>query len=140
MGNSRFFSYFKNYIGAIDGTHVSTWAPASKQTTFPICDLEMLFTFVYSGWEGTANDLRVFLDALTLEIIFQSLMEIDSNFRFPNMPGNLAPYRKERYHLSDLVMGDGHYSPLRNVIQRCFRVLKARFSILKLMPNYPARR
>ncbi|MED6119937.1 hypothetical protein PIB30_016316 [Stylosanthes scabra] len=27
----------------------------------------MLFTFVYSGWEGTANDSRVFLDALNPE-------------------------------------------------------------------------
>jgi hypothetical protein len=25
----------------------------------------MMFTFVYSGWEGTANDSRVFYDAVT---------------------------------------------------------------------------
>ena len=69
----------KNCIGAIDGTHVSAWAPASKQTAFrgrkvlitqnvlAVCDFDMLFTFVYSGWEGTTNDSRVFLDALKLE-------------------------------------------------------------------------
>ena len=69
----------KNCIGAIDGTHVSAWAPASKQTAFrgrkvlitqnvlAVCDFDMLFTFVYSGWEGTANDSRVFLDALKPE-------------------------------------------------------------------------
>ena len=28
------------------------------------CDFDMKFTFVYMGWEGTANDSRVFLDAL----------------------------------------------------------------------------
>ena len=28
------------------------------------CYFDMLFIFVYSGWEGTANDSRVFLDAL----------------------------------------------------------------------------
>ena len=27
------------------------------------CDFDMKFTFVYTGWEGTANDSRVFLDA-----------------------------------------------------------------------------
>ncbi|KAL6294157.1 hypothetical protein ACE6H2_002299 [Prunus campanulata] len=32
------------------------------------------------------------------------------------------------------------HSSLRNVIERCFGVLKARFPILKLMPNYPLRR
>ena len=66
-------------IGAIDGTHVSAWALASKQTAFhgrkvlitqnvlAVCDFDMLFKFVYSSWEGTANDSRVFLDALTPE-------------------------------------------------------------------------
>ena len=29
------------------------------------CDFDMMFTFVYAGWEGTANDARVFLDVLT---------------------------------------------------------------------------
>ena len=28
------------------------------------CDFDMKFTFVYTGWEVTANDSRVFLDAL----------------------------------------------------------------------------
>ncbi|RZB91108.1 hypothetical protein D0Y65_023487 [Glycine soja] len=49
-----------NCIGAIDGTHVSAWAPTSKQTAFrgrkvlvtqnvlAVCDFDMLFTFVYS--------------------------------------------------------------------------------------------
>ena len=29
------------------------------------CSQDMMFTFVYIGWEGTANDSRVFLDVLT---------------------------------------------------------------------------
>ena len=29
------------------------------------CNFDMMFTFVYVGWEETANDARVFLDALT---------------------------------------------------------------------------
>ena len=28
------------------------------------CSFDMMFTFVYTGWEGTANDSRVFMDAL----------------------------------------------------------------------------
>ena len=66
------------------------------------------------------------------------------------MPGYLAPYRGQRYHLRDY-QGQGRprgkqelfnyrHSSLRNVIERCFGVLKARFPILKLMPNYPVRR
>ena len=29
------------------------------------CDFDMMFTFVYFGWDGTINDACVFLDALT---------------------------------------------------------------------------
>ncbi|KAF2307819.1 hypothetical protein GH714_032076 [Hevea brasiliensis] len=56
-------------LGAIDGTHVATWSPTSKQKMFcgrkaPLvaqnimaaCSHNMIFTFVYSGWEGIAND------------------------------------------------------------------------------------
>ena len=66
---------------------------------------------------------------------------------YPNIPGFLAPYRGERYHLNDF-HGRGRitrkyelfnyrHSSLRNVIERAFGVLKARFPILKSMPNYP---
>ena len=67
------------------------------------------------------------------------------------MPGFLTPYRGERYHLHDYE-GQEHtsrgpnelfnyrHSSLRNVIERCFGVLKARFTILKHMPNYKLRR
>ena len=68
---------YQNCIGAIDGTHISAWVPADKQTScrsrkttitqnvMCICDFNMLFTYVYSGWEGSAHDSKVFLDALT---------------------------------------------------------------------------
>ena len=29
------------------------------------CDFDMIFTFVYTSWEGTMNYARVFLDVLT---------------------------------------------------------------------------
>ncbi|KAK2656264.1 hypothetical protein Ddye_009316 [Dipteronia dyeriana] len=28
------------------------------------CSFDMMFTFVFTGWEGTANDSRVFSDAI----------------------------------------------------------------------------
>ncbi|XP_019442421.1 PREDICTED: uncharacterized protein LOC109347155 [Lupinus angustifolius] len=113
----------------------------------------MLFTFVYSGWEGTANDSRVFLDALTPANDFpkpigDQFYLVDSGF--PNMSGYLAPFRKTRYHLRDFRDGgrprgkqelfNHRHSSLRNVIERCFEVQKARFPILKMMSNYPVRR
>jgi hypothetical protein len=63
-------------VGAIDGTYISAWVPGSKQGAFrgrksyisqnvlAACNFDMLFTFVYTRWEGTANDSRVFYDAM----------------------------------------------------------------------------
>ena len=36
---------------------------------------DMMFTFMYTDWEGTANDSRVFIDALT---------RVENQFPFPN--------------------------------------------------------
>lgn len=64
------------------------------------------------------------------------------------MLGFLSPYRGEQYHLHDY-RGNNRkprgpkelfsyiHSSLRNGIERCFGLLKARFPILKMMPNYP---
>jgi hypothetical protein len=63
-------------VGAIDDTHISAWILESKQgafrgrksyvsqNVFAACDFDMLFTFVYIGWEGIANDSCVFYDAM----------------------------------------------------------------------------
>ncbi|XP_022841850.1 protein ALP1-like [Olea europaea var. sylvestris] len=156
------YPFFKNCIGAIDGTHVAAWAPASRQISFRgrktnvtqnvmlTCDFDMKFTFVYSGWEGTANDSRVFVDAVTRSSNNFPMPRGDQFYLvdsgYPNMPGFLAPYRGQRYHLRDYV-GRGRlrgkeelfnyrHSSCRNIIERCIGVLKARFPILKLITNY----
>ena len=34
------------------------------ENVLAICSHDMMFTFMYTGWEGTANDARVFYDAV----------------------------------------------------------------------------
>ena len=59
-------------IGALDGTLVHAVVPANQQTAYrgrgkgkcyqnvlAICDFNMVFTYVYAGWEGVAHDSRV---------------------------------------------------------------------------------
>ncbi|CAH9104137.1 unnamed protein product [Cuscuta europaea] len=69
---------------------------------------------------------------------------------YPNVPGFLAPYRGESYHLNDFrcrgrirnkqALFNYRHSSLRNVIERCFGVLKERFLILDISRDYPLRR
>ncbi|KAI9119190.1 hypothetical protein K1719_009865 [Acacia pycnantha] len=73
----RYFPYFKNAIGAIDGTHISCVVSESEHDRFvgrkgyptqnimAVCDWDMCFTYVLAGWEGTAHDARLFKSALT---------------------------------------------------------------------------
>lgn len=77
----------KGAIGALDGTLIHAVVPTSHQTAYRgrgggrcyqnvlgICDFNMIFTFVWAGWEGIAHDSRV----LT-EVAFNP----NSGFPFP---------------------------------------------------------
>ncbi|XP_052726714.1 protein ALP1-like [Vigna angularis] len=76
LNNNRFYPYFKDCLGAIDGTHVRVRVPTSEaprfrgrkdwptQNVFAACDFDMKFTYVLAGWEGTASDSRILKNAL----------------------------------------------------------------------------
>ena len=60
------------FSGALDGTLVHAVVPVDQQTRYRgrgkgecyqnvqgICDFDLIFTFIWSGWEGVAHDSRV---------------------------------------------------------------------------------
>lgn len=76
QNNPRFFPWFEDFIGAIDGTHVRASVPIEMQDRFRgrkgvttqnvlgVVDYDLKFTYVLAGWEGSAHDSRVLGDAL----------------------------------------------------------------------------
>ncbi|XP_024959029.1 uncharacterized protein LOC112500004 [Cynara cardunculus var. scolymus] len=159
----RLREIFPGAIGALDGTLIHAIVPASHQTAYRgrgggrcyqnvlgICDFNMIFTFVWAGWEGIAHDSRILR-----EVAFNPR----SGFPFPpqdkyylcdaayaNARGFLAPYRNTRYWLADFRRRraltkeerfNHAHAQLRNVIERAYGVLKARFPILKQMAPFP---
>ncbi|XP_061344936.1 uncharacterized protein LOC133290830 [Gastrolobium bilobum] len=161
--NPKHFPYFKDCIGAIDGTHVSATLPENKQIPFRgrkqittqnvmcACSFDMKFTFVYAGWEGSANDCRIFSTALeTPRLEFPhpppgKFYVVDS--RYPTRDDYFTPFKGERYHLNDYrgrrnqprstkELFNHRHSSLRNVIERSFGALKNRFPILRKMPSF----
>jgi hypothetical protein len=70
--DERYWPYFKDCNGAIDGTLVLVKIFLSKQIPYisrkvihtqnvmVVCDFCMCFTFVWAGWEGTVHDTRIF--------------------------------------------------------------------------------
>ncbi|XP_059451159.1 protein ALP1-like [Corylus avellana] len=119
--DERYWPYFKNCIGAIDGTHVLVKISPSKQIPYigrkwtptqnvmAVCDFRMCFTFVWAGWEGTAHDTRIFLEAIRKdELRFPhpprgKYYLVDAGY--PHMKGYMGPYKGERYHLPDFRRG-----------------------------------
>ncbi|XP_071685403.1 uncharacterized protein [Lolium perenne] len=75
--NYRWFPYFMDCIGAIDGTHVTTKVPRLMSAAFRVrkhytsqnvlagVDFNVKFTYVLVGWEGSAHDASILADSLS---------------------------------------------------------------------------
>ncbi|XP_059664095.1 uncharacterized protein LOC132309848 [Cornus florida] len=152
--SSRFYLYFKDCVGAIDGTHIRVKvskkdAPRYRgrkdyptQNVLAACSFDMKFTYVLPGWEGTASDSRVIKNALSereekLIIPEGKYYLVDGGYMLTS--GLITPYRGVRYHLKEYSsrapenaqeLFSLRHSSLRNVIERVFGVLKKRFPII----------
>ncbi|XP_043693073.1 uncharacterized protein LOC122643522 [Telopea speciosissima] len=76
LNNRRsFYPYFKNCIGAIDGSHIPAWVPVANHCRFrdrkgnisqnilAACDHDRRFTYILSDWEGSTVDSRILDEA-----------------------------------------------------------------------------
>lgn len=111
--NPKFWPYFKDEIGALDGSHIHSAPPANERGSFRNrkgfisqnclfgCSFNLRFVFAYTGWEGSATDSLVYENALqdgfkTLEGKYYL-----ADARFPSCKELLIPYRAVRYHLAE---------------------------------------
>ncbi|XP_020591117.1 putative nuclease HARBI1 [Phalaenopsis equestris] len=122
--DSRYMPYFKNCIGAIDGTHVDARLPSHEkiayigrsgtttQNVMAVCDFNMCFTFVMAGWEGSAHDSRLFSYATRNRTqCFPhpppgKYYLVDAGY--PMLRGYLKPYPDTRYHIPDFERASGN--------------------------------
>ncbi|WVZ98160.1 hypothetical protein U9M48_043629, partial [Paspalum notatum var. saurae] len=70
------WKWFKNCLGALDGTYIKVRVPATDKPRYRsrkneiatnvlgACAPDMQFTYVLAGWEGSTADARVLRDAL----------------------------------------------------------------------------
>ncbi|KAK6276394.1 hypothetical protein POUND7_006103 [Theobroma cacao] len=157
----RFYPYFKDCVGAVDGIHIPVMVGVDEQGPFrnkngllsqnvlAACSFDLKFHYVLAGWEGSASDLRVLNSALTrrnkLQVPEGRYYLVDN--KYANMPGFIAPYFgvpynsnefSSGYHLQDAkeLFNQRHFL-LRNATDRTFGALKERFPILMSAPPYP---
>lgn len=111
--NSKFFPFFKDCIGAIDGTHIHAFVPEEdlpryrnrkggiSQNVLAACTFDMQFCYVLAGWEGSAADGRIFDDARQRDLVIPPGKYFLADAGFSNCDTLLVPYRETRYHLKE---------------------------------------
>ncbi|XP_023873889.1 uncharacterized protein LOC111986487 [Quercus suber] len=113
--------------------------------------MDMQFTYVHVGWEGSANDSRVLDEAISDPNHGFSWPPTGSYYlvdsSFPIGTSFLPLHKSTRYDAQEFCSSNRQpktkkelynyrHSSLRMVIEWSFGVLKARFPILNLMPNF----
>lgn len=111
--NSKLYPYFKDCIGAIDGTHIPAKVPEEmmipfrdrsdkiSQNVLAACKFNLLFSYVLLGWEGSAHDARVLQHALELDFWVPEGKYYLADAGYGLRKGFLTPYQGVRYHLRE---------------------------------------
>ncbi|XP_044447927.1 protein ALP1-like isoform X1 [Triticum aestivum] len=103
----RFYPYFKDCIGALDGTHIPAFVPENianrfrgrksypTQNVLAVVDFDLRFTYVLAGWEGSTHDSVVLKAALnrTNGIPMPEGKYYLADAGYAARPGILPPYR-----------------------------------------------
>jgi len=113
QNNPKFYPFFKDALGAIDGTHINCSATAEMrqaahnhkggvtQNCLAICCFNMTFYYIFSGWDGSAADSMMFYDAHVTDLHIPPQKYYLADARFPICDALLIPMRGEHYHLAE---------------------------------------
>lgn len=157
--NPKFYPFFKDCIGAIDGTHLPVTiaegdhAPfrnrkgTLSQNVLGVCSFDMTFQYVLAGWKGSAHDVLVLKDALKKDFQVPAGKYYLADAGYALTPQFLVPYRGVRYHLREWESSNRRpqdhkelfnlrHTSLRNVIERIFGLIKKRFPTITTPGQY----
>jgi hypothetical protein len=111
--NPKFWPFFKDTIGALDGSHIHATPPALERAAYRdrkglvsqnclfVCDFNMNFTYALTSWEGSATDAQVFEDACAKDLHISDSKYFLADAGYPSCHGLLIPYCGVRYHLAE---------------------------------------
>ena len=113
QSNSNFWPYFKDTIGAIDGSHIPAMPPIKiafafwdckgnlSQNCLFVCDFNLHFTYVLTKWEGSASDICVYANALMHDLQVPDGKYLFADLGFLSWLSLLVLYHSVQYHLAE---------------------------------------
>jgi DDE superfamily endonuclease len=122
-GNPKFFPFFSDAIGALDGTQINrspsrpereNWQNCKgglTQNCLAACSFNLLFTYFLSRWEGSTADATLFNDAQQMDFEIPLGKYYIADASFPSCDKLLIPYQGVRYHLSEWQGSQLRYIP-----------------------------
>lgn len=114
QGNPRKYPFFKDAIGALDGTHINCSPNKEESEAFRnhkglltqncliACSFDLYFLYVLSGWEGSVSDSLLFHTARQSSFPIPNGKYYLADAGFPLCDHLLVPYRGVRFHLTEL--------------------------------------
>jgi hypothetical protein len=111
--NPLFFPFFRDAIGAIDGTHINAnvmleeWQVSRDrkggvtQNCLTACDFNMKFVYIFSGWDGLTADATMFHDAQLTDLPVPRGKYFLADAGFQTCNALLILYRGPHYHLAE---------------------------------------
>ncbi|MFQ6645867.1 hypothetical protein Gotur_019381, partial [Gossypium turneri] len=127
------WKWFKNCLGALYGTHIKVRVPTIDKPRYRmrkgdiatnmlgICTPDIHVVYVLPSWEGSVADGRVLRDAISRR----------HGLKVPHGKGYQPSAPEEFFNMK--------HASARNVIERCFGLLKLRWGILRSPSFYPVR-
>ncbi|WVZ50677.1 hypothetical protein U9M48_001909 [Paspalum notatum var. saurae] len=142
LGNPRFDPYFKDCIGAIDGTHIPCNIPSRivdrfrgrkpfpTQNILAVVDFDLMFTYVSAGWEESAHDSTVLRHSLEHP---NGLRVPEGWFLSTNMAGNNIVWQPQvvddmLHYYKEKIQAEGRQIIFREVHhEECAKQLNAKY-------------
>eukprot|EP00102_Acyrthosiphon_pisum_P011463 XP_008180195.1 PREDICTED: uncharacterized protein LOC103308511 [Acyrthosiphon pisum] len=143
-------NYMPNTVGCIDGCHIRIHSPKDKRSDYTnrkmyqsivllaVCNAQLEFTYIFSGWPGSSHDARVFKNSSLGNTLLNNPQEIISkelhilgDSAFPLLDNLMVPYKATHILSESEKLFIRRLSSTRVVIEQAFGLLLGRFRRLK---------